>query len=240
MSDQPVAINVYCDESSHLEKDHQPFMVLGAVWGPASRARHVADRLREIKRAHGLSTDFEAKWSKVSPAKLNFYAAVFQEFFDDDALHFRGVVAPKVGLDHESFEQDHDTWYFKMYFLMLSWIVKKGNTYRIYLDVKDTRSASKMRHLHDVLCSSKHDFEKEWIQTLQAVRSHEVEQVQLADLLVGALNYANSKHRDSPAKLQLVDMLRKRGYSLESNSSLSAQKFNVFRWNPTSGGKGPR
>jgi len=26
--------NVYCDESCHLENDHQTAMVLGAVWCP--------------------------------------------------------------------------------------------------------------------------------------------------------------------------------------------------------------
>jgi hypothetical protein len=27
-------LNVYCDESCHLENDHQTAMVLGAVWCP--------------------------------------------------------------------------------------------------------------------------------------------------------------------------------------------------------------
>jgi hypothetical protein len=114
---------------------------------------------------------------------------------------------------------------------MLSWILKPGNIYRVFVDIKDTRSAGKMRHLHDVLCSSKFDFDKQWIQRLQAVRSHEVEQVQLADLLIGALNYANQSREGNAAKTLLVSMLRKRGYPLKINSSLSATKFNVFHWN---------
>lgn len=42
--------NVYCDESCHLENDHQPAMVLGAVWCPLEKARDIAIRIREITR----------------------------------------------------------------------------------------------------------------------------------------------------------------------------------------------
>ncbi len=31
--------NVYCDESCHLENDHQSAMVLGAVWCPLEKTR---------------------------------------------------------------------------------------------------------------------------------------------------------------------------------------------------------
>jgi hypothetical protein len=59
--------NVYCDESCHLEHDHQPIMVLGAVWCPTEKAREISVSLRDIKKAHSLSPAFEIKWTKVSP-----------------------------------------------------------------------------------------------------------------------------------------------------------------------------
>lgn len=34
--------NVYCDESCHLENDHQKAMVLGAVWCPLEKSREIA------------------------------------------------------------------------------------------------------------------------------------------------------------------------------------------------------
>jgi len=33
--------NVYCDESCHLENDHQKAMVLGAIWTPFQRCREI-------------------------------------------------------------------------------------------------------------------------------------------------------------------------------------------------------
>lgn len=86
--------NVYCDESCHLEHDQQQVMVLGAVWCPLEKAREIAARLREIKFRHDLSPDLEVKWTKVSPAKLQFYLAVMDYFFDDDDLHFRALIIP--------------------------------------------------------------------------------------------------------------------------------------------------
>ena len=47
--------NIYCDESCHLEHDHQRSMVLGAVWCPAEQSRRVAVRIREIKKTHRVS-----------------------------------------------------------------------------------------------------------------------------------------------------------------------------------------
>ena len=112
--------NVYCDESCHLENDRQKAMVLGAVWCPLDKTREIAVRLREIKEKHGLSPQFEVKWTKVSPAKIALYLDLVDYFFDDDDLHFRALVVPdKSLLQHESIAgQDHDTWYYKMYFYL--------------------------------------------------------------------------------------------------------------------------
>lgn len=65
--------HVYCDESCHIQHDHQQIMVLGAVWCPAARASALAQDIRAIKIQHGLAADFEIKWTKVSPGALPFY-----------------------------------------------------------------------------------------------------------------------------------------------------------------------
>ncbi|HHQ48899.1 MAG TPA: DUF3800 domain-containing protein, partial [Acidobacteria bacterium] len=73
--------NVYCDESGHLPSNHQPVMVLGAVWCPLSATRRLVTRMREIKRRHGLAPLMEVKWTKVSLAKLEFYEDIVNFFF---------------------------------------------------------------------------------------------------------------------------------------------------------------
>jgi len=224
--------NVYCDESCHLENDGQQAMVLGAVWCPLEQTRDITVRLREIKRAHALSADFEMKWTKVSPSKLAYYLNAMDYFFDDDDLHFRALIVPdKSRLRHRDFDQTHDDWYYKMYFDMLKIILSPDACYRIYVDIKDTRSAFKIAGLHEVLCNNMYDFSRDIIQRVQTVRSHEIELLQLADLLIGAVSYANRQLSGSPAKMALVKRMQQRsGYNLIRTTLYRENKVNLFLW----------
>lgn len=224
--------NIYCDESCHLPHDRQPVMVLGALKMPAERAPEVADRIRAIKAEHGLPPAAELKWGKVSPRWLDVYAAMVDFFFDETDLAARTVVAQKVNLDHEAFNQTHDDWYYKTYYLLLRDFLKAEHEYRVYLDIKDTRGGPKVRHLHDVLCSGMYDFSGQTLTRLQTVRSHEVQHLQLVDILVGALGYANRQITDpSPAKLALVEQISRRsGRDLQRSTPRAESKFNVFHW----------
>jgi hypothetical protein len=227
--------NVYCDESCHLEKDGQEAMVLGAVWCPLESAREIAVRIRETKAKYGLPPGFEMKWVKVSPAKVQFYLDVMDYFFDDDDLHFRVLIVPdKSKLRHADFQQTHDEWYYKMYFDMLKVILHPDARYRIYLDYKDTQGAAKVAKLHDVLCNNMYDFSRQIIERVQLIRSHEVEILQLADLLIGAISYVNRNLSTSAAKRRLVDRMRQRsGYMLTRTTLLRENKVNIFRWHAT-------
>jgi hypothetical protein len=223
--------NLYCDESCHLENDRQPVMVLGTVWCLQDKAREVAVRLREIKAAHALPPNFEMKWTKVSPAKLDFYMEVLNYFFDDDDLHFRAWVAHKAGLRHAEFGQSHDDWYYKMMFGLVEPLLNPEARFRLYLDKKDTRGARKVAKLHDVLCNNIYDFNRAILERVQVVEADAVEQLQLADLLLGAVGYANRGLNNSVAKSALVERIKKRtGYGLTRPTLLRESKFNLFIW----------
>ena len=230
---EPRLFNVYCDESCHLEHDGVPVMAWGAVYCPADASRAISEAVRALKAAHGLAHDFEAKWTKVSPAKADFYLALIDLFLNDERLRFRGLVVPDKGLlDHARFDQSHDDWYYKMYFTMLRPIFCAPHRYRIYLDVKDTRGGPKTRKLHEVLANSLYDFDREAIQRVQQVRSHESELLQVADLVIGALTYANRGLTTSPAKKAVAARLRERlGQNvLIRTSTFTATKFNILVW----------
>jgi hypothetical protein len=224
--------NVYCDESSHLENDGHSVMVLGAVWCSAEKVREISIRLREIKERNGLKPFAEIKWTKVSPAKQQFYFEILDYFFDDDDLHFTALVIPdKSKLRHSDFSQTHDDWYYKMYFSMLKVILEPNSVYRIYLDIKDTRSENKIRKLHEFLCNHVQDSERQIVQKLQSVRSHEVAILQITDLLIGAVNYANRNLHTSEAKLKFVQRLRERSrYDLTRSTLPLESKVNISIW----------
>lgn len=64
--------NIYCDESCHLENDHQQAMVLGAIWCPLEKIKEINKQIHALKIKHGMQPGFEAKWTKISPARRNY------------------------------------------------------------------------------------------------------------------------------------------------------------------------
>jgi hypothetical protein len=227
-----IEYNIYCDESCHLENDGQKAMVLGAVWCPKDKRLEIAERIREIKQKHGLKRDFEIKWTKVSPSKLAFYQDVVDYFFDDDDLHFRGLVVPdKSVLDHKRHQQDHDEWYYKMYFTMLKTVFDPDSRYYVYIDIKDTLGHERVEKLRDILCTNAYDFSKRMIADVKRVHSHEVEHLQIADLLIGALSYLHRNLSGNSAKEAIVARIRQRsGYRLTLNTMMRELKFNLLIW----------
>lgn len=214
-------------------------MVLGAVWCPVSERQKISTRLREIKHKNGFRADFETKWTKVGMSKIAFYMDLIDYFFDNDDLHFRGLVIPdKSLLNHHTHRQDHDEWYYKMYFVMLKTIFDPGSQYRVFIDIKDTLGHDKVRKLHDVLCNNAYDYSRKTIAHIQRINSHEAEQLQLADLLIGALSYLHRNLTDSKAKLLLIERIRERSnYTLTRNTLLRESKFNLMIWLPNGEGK---
>ena len=225
--------NIYCDESCHLENDGQNVMVLGAIWCPKDRVREISVHLRDIKQKHGLARDFEVKWTKVSPAKPEFYKEWLEYFFDTTVLHFRALIVPdKSKLNHSVFPgQDHDLFYYKMYFQMLLPIFTPNAKYRIFIDIKDTCGVAKQRKLHDVLCNKQRDFQRDIIECVQQIRSHESEIMQLADLMIGAISYANRNLSGNKGKEALIEYVQERSkYNLKKTTFLREDKINLFHW----------
>lgn len=224
--------NIYCDESCHLEHDHQKIMALGALWCDKEKTKEAFKRIREIKQKYNLNKNFELKWSKVSPAKIDFYLNIIDYFFDDDDLHFRCLTVPdKSLLDHKAFNQTHDDFYYKMYFDLLKTIFNPEDKYRVYIDIKDTRGGEKVKKLHDVLCNNMYDFNREIVENMQIVKSNEVELMQLNDFLLGAVSYINRGLNKSDAKNTLIKRIQERsGYSLTKSTLFRENKFNIFIW----------
>ena len=239
------AVNIYCDESCYLQNDKHTVMAIGAVYCPASKKKEIFERLFELKQKHHLIPKhkksekdnrafYELKWNKVSKSKLEYYKDVINYFFDDDDLHFRIlVVANKAKIEYEKFNHTHDTFYYKMYFGMLKAILNPEFAHFIYIDIKDTRSNEKVLKLEQVLRNDKYDYAKEIIKQVQQVRSHEVELIQLTDLLIGAIAYINRGKNESKPKNELIELIKHRSkYSLTKSTLLRESKFNIFIWEP--------
>lgn len=211
-------------------------MVIGAVWCPADKLKEINNRIRDIKKRNNFSESAELKWTKISMSKIDLYKDIVNYFFDDNNIHFRAIIIPdKSKLNHEAFNQTHDDWYYKMYFDMLKVIFLPFDSYNVYVDIKDTHSAQKLRKLHDVCCNSMYDFSMQIISKLQPIRSDEVQIMQIVDILIGAVCYQNrffpKDFEKNAGKLQIIDLIKKRSnYSLTKTTLLREDKMNLFVW----------
>lgn len=240
-------LNVYCDESTHLLRNvaTEPYLVIGAVACPRDEVQLASEQIRDLKEQHGLSRRYEAKWTKVSPSTLDFTLALLNHFFADDSLTARVLLAPKADLRHRDFGHDHDTFYYKMYYQMLLPVVAGSHGAHVYLDIKDTRGADKVETLHEVLTRRFHDWDRRIVSRMQQVRSHEVELLQLADVILGGINYfarvrmGRADDLTSPAKHAVIEHLaRTSRYPLYKNTPLHHRKLNLFYWKSKYGSPG--
>lgn len=212
--------NLYCDESSHLRNDGQPYMLLAYLLVPYNQAIRHKERLFSIKREHNFFG--ELKWTKVSSSQKQFYLDVIDYFFDTD-ICFRALVVKKNQVDVH-LQEDYDTFYYKMYYQLINHKMDYRHVYNIYLDIKDTLSTSKVKKLEEIL-QTKFGV----IRNLQNIHSHESIFLQITDLILGAINYHIRGLDKVDAKTQIIQKIQKRsGYKLAGSTPLKEDKVNLF------------
>lgn len=215
--------NFYCDESCHLENDQMPYMLLGYISVPYNQIRNHNLRIKEIKKRHNYFG--EIKWSKVSNSQHKFYNEIIDYFFESD-LCFRAIVIDKSQVNNTIHDQNHDTFYYKMYYQLINHKLDTLATYNIYLDIKDALSANKVNKLKEIL-QTKFGV----IRNLQNIRSDESLFMQLTDLVMGAVNY-HLRFGDQGkviAKNNIISRIQKNSsHNLNRSTPKNEDKLNLF------------
>jgi len=232
-----VEYNIYCDESCHLERDGAAAMSFGAIICPVANVQQHHRSIRDIK-ARNRATG-QLKWTKVSKAREAFYLELVDYFVEAPDLGFRAlVVENKPQLNHDYFNQgSHDSFYYKMYYYLLRNMLNPEDRFRVFVDIKDTRSQRKIDMLHTYLCNTFHDGDRAMLEWVQHVRSHEVELIQLTDFLLGAVSHVARDRTHaagaSPAKAAVVSALEAgTGTRLSAGTPPWEDKFNLFYFQP--------
>ena len=212
--------NIYCDESCHIENDHKNFMFLGSTSSAYNQVKLHTFQINEIKKKHNFYA--EIKWTKVSQSKFQFYSDLIDYFFATD-LKFRAIGVDKTKINNPIFSQTYDDFYYKMYYHLLNHKIDSRYSYNVYLDIKDTLSACKVRKLKDILNIKYGVFRQ-----IQNIRSHESILMQLTDFLMGAISYyKNIQIKKNKAKIQLIKKIINKS-ELDLNKTNYSEKLNLF------------
>jgi len=213
--------NFYCDESCHLENDGIPYMLIGYVSSAYNQLSLHNSNIRKLKEKYNLHT--EAKWSSLSKSSYPFYSELIDYFFATD-LQYRAIVINKSQIKLDDFNQNHDDFYYDMYFKLLSMKISSGCNYNIYLDIKDTRSAKKVNGLRTYL-------NKNFVavKNLQNIRSHESELMQLTDIITGAIGYHLRELDKVIAKRKIIEKIKSHSqHPLTGSINDNSHKFNPY------------
>lgn len=213
--------NIYCDESTHIENDGHRYMILSYVSTPYHLLKMHNKNIRDLKLEHYYRG--EMKWTTASKSQYPFYNEIVEYFFSND-LKFRAIIIDKEQLNHSAFNQDHNTFYDKMYYQLLNKKIEPNYNYNIYMDIKDTYSFMKAKSLKNYL---ERDYKN--IRNCQIIRSYESELMQLTDVLMGAINYKLRGYDKVTAKNNIIEKIEKlSGKSLTESTPPYEEKFNLF------------
>jgi hypothetical protein len=212
--------NMYCDESTHLQKDSMPFMLISYICCPYNQLKKHKEEIKELKYKHSFRG--EIKWVNVSESKYDFFDDLIRYFFKSD-LTFRSIIVKKEQIDENREGFTYDDFYFKMYYQLLFHKINPDYHYNIYLDIKDTCSQSKLGRLSEILDHT------QAISKIQFIKSYESSLMQLSDLIMGAINYHLRQENKVMAKNKLIEIIQSHTkLSLKRSTHKHEEKFNLF------------
>lgn len=212
--------NIYCDESTHLQNDGMPYMLISYVSCAYPQIKIHKDYIKQLKAKHKFKG--EIKWSDVSKSQYEFYADVIDYFFATD-LMFRAVIVDKSKIDETRPDYTHNDFYFRMYYQLIFHKLNPEYTYNMYLDIKDTCSQEKLVRLQSMLNTNNN------IRAIQFIKSYESFLMQMADLIMGAINYHIRDLNKVTAKNKLIEKIEAHtNISLKKSTPKTSNKFNLF------------
>lgn len=224
---------VYCDESRQenfvrREDGTAKQVLIGGIWIEAVRRQEYKDAIRELRDRHRVGAEF--KWNRVSPSRGEFYRGLVDLFFESE-MRFRCIVLPANELDAVTFAQaDDELMFYKFYYQLIHHWILDFNDYRVFVDIRTNRVHDRLRTLERCLANANLTSTI----SVQALPSEDLDILQLADVLIGAVGY-RSHLGTSRAKLGVVEAVEAQIGHRIAATTRGEEKFNIFHFRPGGG-----
>lgn len=116
---------------------------------------------------------------------------------------------------------------------MLRPIINTEWSYEIYPDIKDTNSYNNFQDVARFLRIKLKDMNGKTIKKIQPIRSNESYILQLADVLIGAMQYNKNDLNTSTAKVSIVNYIKGNVIDgIDDTTPCNKTKFNILVWEP--------
>ncbi len=233
--------HVYCDESRQT-KDR--YMVFGAIIIPFRRIDDFEKAMTLWRDSQNMKA--ELKWTKVSDAKLREYKSLVDLFFalaGNNTLHFRSVVFDTSQIDYKKYHKgDKELGFYKFFYQFLlhnfgPYARSNADRILIFFDQRNTKY--KLGSLYSILNNGikrKYGLTVNIVRKIQAVKSHECNIIQVADVLMGAIGYQNNdchlRKGARRAKIELAEYIADKAdlLSLKDSTPRKMRHFGIWRF----------
>lgn len=228
------AYSIFCDESCYLQFDNSDIMCIGAIIVPNADLDTYKFELKHLKRKYGIF--HELKWNTVSRTHLTMYDEILRLFFESSMVFRSVLIKNKSNIQAHYLERDE---YNRFYYSVIERLIRfsirhnsdNANSYRIFLDLKDNNGKIKLTSIHNELTRTIGTNDK--ILSLQNIRSHESQFIQLADIIIGAITYRARGLYGSEAKSYIVRLIEElSGYHLDEGTEPGDDKFAIYDFQP--------
>lgn len=226
--------SIFCDESCHLQFDNSDVMCTGAIIVPDEHIDTYKGELKRIKSKYGILQ--ELKWNTVSRTHIEMYDEILRLFFESP-MAFRSVlIKNKSNIQAHSLDRDeYNLFYYSVIERLIRFSIRHNsdniNSYRVFLDLKDNHGKIKLASIHKELTNMLGTADT--IKSMQNIRSHESQFIQLADIIIGAITYRARGLNGSEAKTHIVRLIEDlSGYRLNEGTEPGDNKFAIYDFQP--------
>jgi len=226
-------IEVYLDESSQTK--HR-YLVLGAVVLELPNNQKLTELLLKARLPE--LPNGEAKWTRVSKAKLAAYKRFVDVLFDNqEIIHFHSLFVDTSQQNHRKFNSgDHEIGFNKEIYLLGNKIgeIYPEHYFHLYPDHRDTKHTPEELRLILNRGAAKRGDKRDWpMRRLQFRDSKEVALLQLTDVLIGSIAFQLNGHHKAddanPAKVTLAEyIMRRAGIANIVKGTARRCKFSVW------------
>lgn len=229
----------FCDES---RTGSERYMVFGALIAARQSLAGFSEAVKAYRSTHNMTG--EMKWTKVSEQKEAEYRAFVDVFFDrctSETLHFKCVVFDSHAIDYRGYHDgDKVLGRYKLFYTFLLHTLGdyvQTNADRIQILFDEFPAKYSLRDFRTVLNAG---FCKQFgkcgqiITAVEAARSHERDELQMADVLMGAVGFhRNRRHMAADtrlAKIRLAKYVAKKAGlgSLNDKPPRSSRHFGIW------------
>jgi len=234
--------HIFCDES---RQSQDRFMVLGGLIIPAEGVEVFNDTMEQYRKQTNMMA--ELKWSKVSDQKLAEYKTFIEYFFalnNTGRLQFHCMIVDNHQINHRKYnESNPELGFYKFYYQLL--LHAFGRRYCkadsdarfiIYLDNRTTKyKLSTLKVILNRGIAKKYGVEKEPFRNIEPQDSKMSNQLQVGDLLIGAVGYQKNGYQliagAKKAKIELAEHIASAAglADLKTDTMLHNRRFTI--WN---------